>query len=90
MLFRKITAVYSENQKKSVNTLCGHIYIKRVFSAQADWILTHRSHKDTEQSTIEASITLDDVTLTGPKARNQDSELGLGAHKNTRGQPVKN
>jgi hypothetical protein len=34
------------------------------FRAQADWTLTHTSHKDTEQSTIEASITLDGVTLT--------------------------
>jgi hypothetical protein len=36
----------------------------RVFREQADWTLTHTSHKDTEQSTIEASITLDGVTLT--------------------------
>jgi hypothetical protein len=35
-----------------------------LFRAQADWALTHASHKDTEQSTIEASITLDGVTLT--------------------------
>jgi hypothetical protein len=35
-----------------------------VFRAQADWTLTHTSHKDTEQSTIEASITLNGVTLT--------------------------
>jgi hypothetical protein len=34
-----------------------------VFREQADWALTHTSHKDTEQSTIEASITLDGVTL---------------------------
>jgi hypothetical protein len=33
-------------------------------SAQADWTLTHRSYKYTEQSTIQASITLDGVTLT--------------------------
>jgi hypothetical protein len=40
-------------------------YIYRVFSVQADWTLTHPSHKDTEQSTIEASmfITLDGITL---------------------------
>jgi hypothetical protein len=38
--------------------------IYRVFRAQADWTLTHMSHKDTEQSKIEASITLDDLTLT--------------------------
>jgi hypothetical protein len=38
----------------------------RVFRAQADWTLTHTSHKDAEQSTIEASITLDGVTLTDP------------------------
>jgi hypothetical protein len=36
----------------------------RVFRAQADWTLTHTSHKDTQQSTVEASITLDGVTLT--------------------------
>jgi hypothetical protein len=36
----------------------------RVFRAQTAWTLTHTSHKDTEQSTIEASITLDGVTLT--------------------------
>jgi hypothetical protein len=36
----------------------------RMFSAQADWTLTHMSHKDTEQSTTEASITFDGVTLT--------------------------
>jgi hypothetical protein len=36
----------------------------RVFRAQTDWTLTHTSHEDTEQSTIEASITLDVVTLT--------------------------
>jgi hypothetical protein len=39
-----------------------HIY--RVFRAQAGWTLTHTSHKDAEQSTTEASITLDGVTLT--------------------------
>jgi hypothetical protein len=38
----------------------------RVFNGQADWTLTHTSHKDTEQSTIEACITLDGVTLTDP------------------------
>jgi hypothetical protein len=35
-----------------------------VFRAQADWTLTHMSHKDTERSTIESSITLDGVTRT--------------------------
>jgi hypothetical protein len=35
-----------------------------VFRTQADWTLTHASHEDTEQSTIEASITLDGVTRT--------------------------
>jgi hypothetical protein len=38
----------------------------RVFSAQADWTLTHTSHKDTEHNIIEASVTLDGVTLTDP------------------------
>jgi hypothetical protein len=40
-----------------------HTSMYRVFRAQADRTLTHTSHKDTEQSTIEASITLDGVTL---------------------------
>jgi hypothetical protein len=40
------------------------LQLYRVFRAQADWTLTHMSHKDTEQSTVEASITLDGVTLT--------------------------
>jgi hypothetical protein len=43
--------------------------IYRMFSAQADWTLTHTSHKDTEQSTIEASVTLDGITLTDPLIR---------------------
>jgi hypothetical protein len=38
--------------------------IARVFRAQADWTLTYTSHEVTEQSTLEASITLDGVTLT--------------------------
>jgi hypothetical protein len=36
----------------------------RGFRAQADWTLAHTNHKDTKQSTVEASITLDGVTLT--------------------------
>jgi hypothetical protein len=40
-----------------------------MFRAQADWTLTHMSHKDTEQSTIEASITLDGVILTNSLIR---------------------
>jgi hypothetical protein len=46
----------------------------RVFRAQADWTLTHGSHKDTEQSTIEASITLDGVTLTESLIRRSPNE----------------
>jgi hypothetical protein len=42
--------------------MCCKLY--RLFRSQADWTLTHTSHKDTEQSTIEASIALDGVTLT--------------------------
>jgi hypothetical protein len=45
--------------------MCVSMYdVYSVISAQADWTLTHTSHEDTEQSTIEASITLDGVTLT--------------------------
>jgi hypothetical protein len=40
------------------------IWYYRMFSTQADWTLTHTRHKDTEHSTIEASITLDVVTMT--------------------------
>jgi hypothetical protein len=36
----------------------------QVFRTQADWTLTHTSHKDTEQRTTEASITLNGITLT--------------------------
>jgi hypothetical protein len=36
----------------------------RVFSALADGTFTHTSHKDTDQRTIEASVTLDGVTQT--------------------------
>jgi hypothetical protein len=36
---------------------------------QGDWTLTHLGHKDTEQSTIEASITLDGITLTDSLTR---------------------
>jgi hypothetical protein len=38
----------------------------RVFSAQADWTLIHTCHKDTEQSSTGASVTLDGVRLTDP------------------------
>jgi hypothetical protein len=47
--------------KAMVNDTCDSY---RAFRAQADWTLTHTSRKDTEQSPIEASITLDGVTLT--------------------------
>jgi hypothetical protein len=33
----------------------------RMFSAQADWTLSHMSHKHTEQSTIEISNTIDGI-----------------------------
>jgi hypothetical protein len=45
---------------------CMSVCMYRMFSAQADWTLTHTSYEDTEQGTIEASITLDGVTLTDP------------------------
>jgi hypothetical protein len=47
---------------KSMSTWIPKLY--RVFRAQADWTLTHTSHKDTDQSVMETSITLDGVTLT--------------------------
>jgi hypothetical protein len=53
-----------------------HLYetYNRVFRAQANWTLTHTSHKDTEQSTIDASITLDGVTLTDSLIRRSPNE----------------
>jgi hypothetical protein len=39
-------------------------YNYRVFRVQADWTLIITSHKGTKHNTIEASITLDGVTLT--------------------------
>jgi hypothetical protein len=36
----------------------------RMFRVQANWTWTHTSHKDTEESAIEASITLDGITMT--------------------------
>jgi hypothetical protein len=49
--------------------ICMSMGADKTFSAQADWTLTHTSHKDTEQSTVQASITLDGVTLTDPLIR---------------------
>jgi hypothetical protein len=46
----------------SKETTLSSIY--RAFSTQADWTLTPTSHKDTEQSIIEAYIILDGLTLT--------------------------
>jgi hypothetical protein len=43
---------------------CSETSLYRVFRAQADWTLTHTSQRVTEQSTIDASITLDGVTRT--------------------------
>jgi hypothetical protein len=58
----QIGEVYSP---RKLHFTCGsNRTIYRVFRAQADWTLTHTNHKDTEQSTIEATITLDGVTLT--------------------------
>jgi hypothetical protein len=48
-----------------------------MLSAQADWPLTHTCQKDTQQSTKEASITLDGVTLTDPVIRSSPNELPL-------------
>jgi hypothetical protein len=53
-----------EQLRVRATKLDSYLQIYRVFSAQADCTLTHTSHKDTEQGTIEVSIALDDVTLT--------------------------
>jgi hypothetical protein len=52
-----------------IRALIDFISIYRMFSAQADWILTHTAHKYTEHSTIEVYITLDGVTQTDPLIR---------------------
>jgi hypothetical protein len=57
------------DKKMNLKSCFIYIYIYRMFSAQAVWTLTHMSHKDTEQSAIEASVMLDDVTLTDPLIR---------------------
>jgi hypothetical protein len=49
----------------------------RVFRAQADWTLTDTSHKDTEQSTIEASITFNGIALIDSQIRWSPNELTL-------------
>jgi hypothetical protein len=49
----------------------------RVFSAQADWTLTHTNHKDTEQSTIEISVTVHGVTLSDSLIRWSPNKLSL-------------
>jgi hypothetical protein len=46
----------------------------RVVRAQAGWTLTDTSHKDAEQSTIGAYITLDGVTLTDSLIRLSPNE----------------
>jgi hypothetical protein len=51
------------------------VRLYRVFKAQADWTLTHTTHKDTEQSTIEASVTLDGIILTDSLIRWSLNEL---------------
>jgi hypothetical protein len=60
---------YSSNHGVNLSVQCKLrvnkvIQIYRVFSAQADWTLNDTSHKDTEQSTVQACITLNGVTLT--------------------------
>jgi hypothetical protein len=57
--FSKLPYCFSKEQSFQ---LCFSLY--RVFRAQDDWTLTHTSHKGTEQRTIEASISLECVTLT--------------------------
>jgi hypothetical protein len=51
---------------KNTYKIINIVNVYRVFRAQADWTLTHTSHEETEHSTIEASLTLDGVTLTDP------------------------
>jgi hypothetical protein len=38
--------------------------VNTIGCSERSWLDTHTSHKDTEQSTIEASITLGGITLT--------------------------
>jgi hypothetical protein len=60
---REITSIYFPEETTEIDV--NHMQdMHRVFRAQTDRTLTHTSHKDTEQSTIEASITLDGITPT--------------------------
>jgi hypothetical protein len=52
-----------------------HAELYRVFRAEVHWTLTHTDHKDTGQSTTEASITLDGVTLTDSLLRWSPNEF---------------
>jgi hypothetical protein len=63
-LYSECNHVSSENYLLLTNASRIPAWLYRVFRAQADWTLTHMSHKDIEQSTVEASITLHGVTLT--------------------------
>jgi hypothetical protein len=70
VLDKKMTMDNVQKQVVFINTPASQTFtsylikLYRVFGAQADRTSTHTSHKDTEQSTIEASITLDGLTLT--------------------------
>jgi hypothetical protein len=58
-------------------TVCKFVYIYRVFRAQADWTWTHTSNEDTEESTIEASITHYGATVTDSLIRGSPNEWPL-------------
>jgi hypothetical protein len=63
LFYNSVSAAYNDYEWWIGNNVWS-VWIYRVFREQADWTLTHTSHKDTEQCTIEASLTLDGVTLT--------------------------
>jgi hypothetical protein len=60
----ELQQLWSPASRKSLYPLRYPSSVERVFRVQADWTVTHTSHKNTEQRAIEAFITLDGVTLT--------------------------
>jgi hypothetical protein len=63
------TGPYSEPYQSNPDHLIQSKIQFNIVHPPTSWTLTHMSHKDTQQSTIEASATLDGITLTDPLIR---------------------
>jgi hypothetical protein len=60
-IFGRVEGYHEYGKELQYSASLSTVGLYRVFSAQADSTLIHTSHKDREQSTTEASITLDDT-----------------------------